>query len=307
VLGDGCVYPAATKTLGDQLAAAGKTWKAYVEDMGNGAIGDPTSCRHPTLGQADPLRAPRPADAYVSWRNPFIYFHAIVDDSACSNADVGLGQLNLDLTSADTTPAVSYIVPNRCHDGSDTPCADGEPAGLPAAGAWLKTIVPQIMKSKVYADGGLIAITFDQAPQTGEHADATSCCTPSAFPNLAPAASSTAPASTVVPGSTAAPASTVVPPSTAAPASSAAPASTTVPATTDDGGSPGGGRVGLLLLGAAVKAGSVDRTDSYNHFSLLRSVEDLFDLDHLGYAGDVAMPAFDQAVYNAKARAAGGG
>src|SRR5205823_13431756 len=32
--GQGCVYPAPLKTIGDQLTAAGKTWRAYQEDMG---------------------------------------------------------------------------------------------------------------------------------------------------------------------------------------------------------------------------------------------------------------------------------
>jgi phosphatidylinositol-3-phosphatase len=34
---------------------------------------------------------------------------------------------------------------------------------------------------------------------------------------------------------------------------------------------------------------------------LLRSIEHLFGLDHLGYAADPALPAFDKAVYNAGA------
>ncbi|HWI72451.1 MAG TPA: alkaline phosphatase family protein, partial [Baekduia sp.] len=309
VTGDGCVYPAATTTLGDQLKADGKTWKAYVEDMGNGPVGEAMTCRHPALGSADTLTAPRPGDAYVTWRNPFVYFHSILDDTACNASDVALGQLDLDLTSADTTPAVSYIVPNRCHDGSVDACAPGQPSGLPAADAWLKTEIPRIMKSPAYADGGLIAITSDQAPQTGDDADSSSCCTPSAFPNLAsvlPGASTTTPASTTDPAAsstvaatTADPASTVLPATTTTPASTTDPASTTVPA---DGAtdSPGGGRVGLLLLSSFVKAGSTDLTDSYNHFSLLRSIEDLFGLDHLGYAANPAMPAFDKAVYNAK-------
>jgi hypothetical protein len=63
--------------------------------------------------------------------------------------------------------------------------------------------------------------------------------------------------------------------------------------------SPGGGRVGLLLLSPFVKPGSRQDTDSYNHFSLLRSVEDLFGLDHLGYAGAAGVAAFDRTVYNA--------
>jgi hypothetical protein len=310
--GDGCVYPAAVKTLGDQLKADGKTWKAYAEDEGNGPVGEAMTCRHPMPGTADTEMVARPGDAYVTWRNPFVYFHSILDDtSSCKQNDVALGQLDLDLTSADTTPSVSYIVPNRCHDGSAEPCAPGQPSGLKAADDWLKTEIPRIMKSPAYRDGGLIAITSDQAPQTGPDADSSSCCTPSAFPNLA-AASTTAPASTVLPASTTAPASATDPASATAanpastvlPATTATPASSTVPGATDpaageDAGSPGGGKVGLLLVSEFVKAGSTDVADSYNHFSLLRSIEDLFGLDHLGYADDPAMPAFDKVVYNA--------
>lgn len=312
VLGDGCVYPATTKTLPDQLAKAGKTWKAYVEDVGNGPVDQATTCRHSTLGTADPLQAPRVGDAYETWRNPFIYFHSLVDGSACSNGDVGLGQMALDLTSADTTPSFSYIIPNACHDGSDTPCADGAPAGMKAADDWLRTTVPTILRSKAYADGGLLAITFDQAPQTaaaGATVDSSQCCTPSTFPNLpstaAPAsraapASSTDPASTSVPATSVLPATTSVPAATSTtdPASTTAPASATVPATTDDSGSsPGGGKVGMLILSDAVKPGSTDVIDSFNHFAFLKSIEDLFGLDHLGYADNPAMPAFGKAVY----------
>ena len=33
--GSGCVYPPSVRALPDQLEAAGLTWKAYMEDMGN--------------------------------------------------------------------------------------------------------------------------------------------------------------------------------------------------------------------------------------------------------------------------------
>jgi hypothetical protein len=302
VTGDGCVYPAATKTLAGQLKADGKTWKAYIEDQGNGPVGEAMTCRHPTLGAADTLTAPRPGDAYVTWRNPFVYFHSILDDaSSCSQSDVALGQLDLDLTSAATTPALSYIVPSRCHDGSDAACADGQPAGLAATDAWLKNQIPRILKSPAYREGGLIAITSDQAPQTGEDADATACCTPAPFPNLA-AASTATPASTTAPAASATPPATTAPDpaSTVLPATTATAPSTAVPATGEVAEPPGGGRVGLLLISPFVKAGSTNVADSYNHFSLLRSIEDLFGLDHLGYAADPAMPAFDKVVYNAR-------
>ena len=54
-----------------------------------------------------------------------------------------------------------------------------------------------------------------------------------------------------------------------------------------------------------MKAGSQDSLDYYNHYSLLHSIEDLFSLDHLGYAADPALPVFDKTVYNAPASGAG--
>src|SRR5206468_2711958 len=45
-LGSGCVYPSTSKTLADELTAGGSTWKAYVEDAGNGGSGVPATCRH---------------------------------------------------------------------------------------------------------------------------------------------------------------------------------------------------------------------------------------------------------------------
>jgi hypothetical protein len=313
VTGDGCVYPATTETLADQLSAAKKTWKAYVEDIGNGAAGEATTCRHPALGSADGEQAPRPGDAYVTWRNPFVYFHSLIDGTACTNNDVGLDKLGFDLTSTDTTPAVAYIVPNRCHDGAEQPCAPGQPAGLAATDAFLRTVVPQIERSAAYRDGGLIAITFDQAPQDGSSPDTSSCCGQPQFPNLAsssqppPAQPSpttttdTTPAPTTTTDTTPAPTTTGTTPAPTTTGTTPAPTPTsTTPATTPGTAPepPGGGRVGLLLISPFVKPNSLDGTDSYNHFSLLASIEQLFGLPRIGYAADPALPVFDKAIYD---------
>jgi hypothetical protein len=47
----------------------------------------------------------------------------------------------------------------------------------------------------------------------------------------------------------------------------------------------GGDRVGALLLSPFVMPGSTSGTP-YNHYSLLKSIEDIFHLDHIGYAAD---------------------
>jgi hypothetical protein len=47
----------------------------------------------------------------------------------------------------------------------------------------------------------------------------------------------------------------------------------------------GGGRTGAVVLSPFVTPGSINDTP-YNHYSLLRTVEDLFGLPPLGYAQD---------------------
>jgi hypothetical protein len=47
---------------------------------------------------------------------------------------------------------------------------------------------------------------------------------------------------------------------------------------------PGGGNTGAVLLSPCIKPGTVS-DQAYNHYTLLRSFEDLFGLSHLGYAG----------------------
>jgi hypothetical protein len=50
----------------------------------------------------------------------------------------------------------------------------------------------------------------------------------------------------------------------------------------DDGG-PGGGQVGAVLLSPFIAPGTTS-TSSYNHYSLLASIEDIFGFSHIGYA-----------------------
>lgn len=281
VAGAGCVYPLAAQTLADELASAGKSWKAYVEDIGNGPHGDPVTCRHPAAGATDPNQVPRPGDAYVTWRNPFVYFHSLIDGATCDAYDVGLGQLAPDLRGP-AAPAFAYIVPNRCHDGAETACAPGQPAGLAAADRFLERVVPEIERSAAYKEGGLIAITFDEASQTGPDADSSACCDTPSYPNLASSGTTGPTGATGATGATG-PAGATGP--TGAPGGEVNPTG-------------GGGRVGLLLISPYVKPGSVNDTDYFNHYSLLKSVEALFGLTPLGYAADPALPAFDKAIFN---------
>jgi len=264
VEGNGCVYPATTPTLPGQLAEKKLKWKAYLEDIGNGAAtGQPTTCRHPALGSPDPSQVPLPGDAYETWRNPFVYFHAATDGAECAKNDVGLDQLAPDLKTAAKTPTLSYIVPNACHDGGELPCEPGQPAGPVAVESFLRRVVPAIQASPAYKESGLIAITSAQAPQSGPKADASSCCISPAYPNL---------------------------PAETAPEAATGPVKPT----------GGGGRVGLLLLSPFVAPGTVNETGYYNHYSLLLSIEELFELERTGYASEIALTPFDSTVYNAE-------
>jgi phosphatidylinositol-3-phosphatase len=59
---------------------------------------------------------------------------------------------------------------------------------------------------------------------------------------------------------------------------------------------PGGGRIGAVVLSRFVKPGTVS-TVPYNHYSLLRTVEDIFGLGHLGYAAEPGLQTFGTDVF----------
>ena len=262
VTGSGCVYPSSTQTLPGQLAAKHLPWRAYVEGMGEGAdgMGVPPAadgdCGHPALGAADPAAAVTPpaGQTYATWRNPFVYFGALTGAPSCEAHDVGINQLSADLATPNRTPSFAYIAPDRCHDGSPTPCASGAPAGMAAAEGFLERVVPEILRSKAYKESGLLAITVDEAPSSGEFADSSSCCGQPRFPNL--------------------------------------------PASTSALGLEGGGQVGALLLSPYIAKAGVSQ-EPYNHFSLLRTIEDLFGLTHLGYAGRSKVSSFEPSIFSA--------
>ena len=58
-----------------------------------------------------------------------------------------------DLARAAVTPAFSFIEPNLCDDGHDSPCVTGAPGGLAQADVFLAQWVPAIMAAPAYRDG----------------------------------------------------------------------------------------------------------------------------------------------------------
>ena len=323
VIGNGCVFPPAVKTIGDQLDAKyGDTndgryvypWRVYAEDMGNipeRDYGTPdlmggTDCAHPPIGGADNSNSATAGDGYATRHNPFVYFHSIIDDQGrCSDRVVPLGTLTVgqnggsdtfaghlseDLKRKKTTPAFSFIIPDLCNDGHDATCKPAEvggtstdveggtAGGLTAADLWLKHWVPLLMQSPAYLSGEmLIVITFDEAGFTSPTSN-SSCCNQQPGPNQAGN-----PGYNPVLGLFGA----QTPP-------------------TGPGQYPGGGKIGAVLLNKKyIVPGSHNTTGEYNHYSALRSYEDLLGLDsggtdgkgHLGYAATVGLQSFGDDVF----------
>jgi hypothetical protein len=63
---------------------------------------------------------------------------------------------------------------------------------------------------------------------------------------------------------------------------------------------PGGGRIGAVVLSRFVKPGTVTG-EPYNHYSLLRTVEQLFGLTPLGYAAEPNLKILGPDVFTAAA------
>jgi hypothetical protein len=325
--GHGCIYPASVQTIANQLDALYPpnprthlaAWRDYGEDMGNQPTGrelgapDPTGgldCAHPPLNGVDntnsaaPATANEPSDQYATRHNGFVYFHSIIDNAAeCDANVVPLGRIQVgtpsrlggadlpdtftghlvsDLSHQSTTPKFGWITPNLCDDGHDSTCAGPNTIGQIGAGAgglhgadeFLAHWIPLLEASPAYRSGSmLVVVTFDEAGT-----DATACCgetpgpdnpTPGFSPLLAPIYEQYG---LPIPN----------------------------PA-------PGGGSVGAVLLNPRyIQAGSVDSTGYYNHYSALRSYEDLLGitrggqdgLGHLGFASSPGLQPFGRDVFN---------
>ncbi|MCW2980737.1 MAG: phosphoesterase [Solirubrobacterales bacterium] len=293
VEGTGCVYGKEVKSLPTQLEEKGLTWRAYVEDMENGgAIGQPFRCRKPTLGGPDGA-TPGPGDQYANWRNPVVYFSAIAEGEECEKHDVGYELLTHDLQFKKATPALSLIFPNACHSGGELECEPGAPEGAQGITEELKTLVPAIMSSPAYEEGGMILITSAQAPQAGDNADPSGCCLAPSYPNLVAAGiqPAAAPPTSTTETSTS-------PTSTTEAATEleaeAEPAKYTEESVLETGG---GGKVGLLMISPYVEAGKVEEFEYANHFTLLKSLEKMFGVEPLGYATEEAVPILSPSLF----------
>ena len=134
------------------LAAAGKSWKAYLESL-------------PSVGYSGGDSAP-----YVVRHNPFVYFSDVKQSSTQSANVVPFTQLSTDITNG-ALPDYGFIAPNvnddahNCPSGMST-CTDTQK--LAAADQWLSTNIQPLLSSAAFKNS-LLIIVFDEA----EDADVT--------------------------------------------------------------------------------------------------------------------------------------
>jgi hypothetical protein len=180
VSGTGCLYPADTSTIANQLTNAGLNWGGYMDEMGLDPAREASTCPAPVVGQADNTEgaeATAPYDEYAERHDPFMYYHSITDNtSSCQQHVVNLNNLTTALQSVSTTPNYVFITPDLCNDGhnSGSGCDNGtgQQGGLLQVNTFLSSWVPKILASPAYQQNGLLLVTFDEAAG----GDASSCC-----------------------------------------------------------------------------------------------------------------------------------
>ncbi len=263
--GEGCVFPKYVPTIASQLDAKGLSWRQYAQDMGNDPHRDGTvktsqgpACGHPPLGGVDLTDTTGPAnDSYATRHNPFMYFRAITDDTQLCDSHV---------LSLRPFEASLHSVATTANYSMVTPntCFDGHdwPKCQNGEPGRLPR-VDQFLKKwiPVITDSPAYqanGLIIITFDESGSDEDASACC--GEVDGLG-----------------------FDDPSH--------------PNLNEPGlYGPGGGRVGAVLLSKYIRPGTVT-SRPYNHYSMLRSVEDLFGLSHIGDAQMPQVRSFGADVY----------
>ena len=264
-VGQGCVYPSNVLTLADQLSAKHISWHGYMGDMGKDLSREGDRCGQPAFsagtGFQDGTQSASAKDQYAARHNPFVYFHSVIDSGSCERNVVPLTHLSVDLAHASTTPRLSFIVPNLCDDGHDAPCTGKDALGKNPGGLASVDDFLSVYVPKIEASP---AFRDDGLLliMADESDNGSMDATSCCGETFGP--------NSPFPG-----------------------------IFVESGNGQGGGLVGALAIGRCVRAGATDATP-YNHYSLLRSLEDLYGVrtggadgkGHLGMAGASGLAPF---------------
>jgi hypothetical protein len=266
--------------LVDQLEATGHTWNAYMESLPSAGF---TGNQYPAT-----------AALYVNKHDPFVLMNDIRNDPSRLAHIKPYTQLSDDLASNDVGDFV-YIVPNQCHDmhggvfapvasdGSDgTPCPygsvkdDANDASLKQkADAFVHATVNAITSSKAWTGNSAIFVVSDENDFTGNSAtdgweSAAWCCDSPVLPDGYQFLNSAGlPDGNVWHGQ-------------------------------NGDFHYGGGLAPAIVVTTNGPRGFVSDVP-YNHYSLLATIEDNWNLGFLGNAGDTAggvVPMSDLLVHN---------
>jgi hypothetical protein len=134
--------------LADQVEAAGKTWKAYGEEMG-------APCNLTDSG------------GYAVRHVPFLYYQDVQSSAdRCNNHVVDYATFTNDASSG-TVPNFTFIAPNLTHDMHD-PVFPGGATNITNGDTWLSSVgVPAITSLDAYKNGGLLVIVWDEDDYSG--------------------------------------------------------------------------------------------------------------------------------------------
>lgn len=122
--------------LVDQLAAAGFSWKAYMQRM-------PGPCFRGAVAGTWPHQ-------YAKKHDPFMYFRDIRESRARCHRIVPFRQIRADLDAG--LPRFAWITPDDCFNMHDCPIARGD--------RWLRRWVPRILPS--LGTNGSLIVVFDE-------------------------------------------------------------------------------------------------------------------------------------------------
>jgi acid phosphatase len=125
-----------------ELLAAGKTWKAYEEDL-------------PNVGYIQP-----DVGNYVRRHCPLSFMVDVVNSQVQRMNLVPFTRFATDLANG-TLPDYSFITPNLCNDGHD--CA------LHIIDTWLQTNIDPLIQDPQFQNGDLLVIVFDEAGSDNSH------------------------------------------------------------------------------------------------------------------------------------------